>query len=249
MDRQGNIINTSEDPKLSDEVIIKMYKDMTLLNVIDKILYESQRQGRISFYMTNYGEEATHVGSAAALDNNDVVYGQYREVGVLLWRGFTLQELVDQCYGNRDDAGKGRQMPVHYGSRRLNFVTISSPLGTQMPQAVGSAFALRGTNKAVICYFGDGAASEGDAHAAFNFAATLKCPVILFCRNNGYAISTPVEEQYKGDGIAARGPSYGMHTLRVDGNDVFAVYNATKKAKEYAVNENKPVLIEALTYR
>ncbi|KAJ8957254.1 hypothetical protein NQ318_007818 [Aromia moschata] len=186
---------------------------MTLLSNMDKILYESQRQGRISFYMTNYGEEASHIGSAAALNNEDVVYGQYREVGVLLWRGFTLQQFVDQCYGNKDDtSGKGKQMPVHYGSKKLNFVTISSPLGTQMPQAVGSAYALRNTNRVVICYFGDGAASEGDAHAAFNFAATLECPVILFCRNNGYAISTPVEEQYKGDGIAARGPSYGIHT-------------------------------------
>lgn len=226
-----------------------MYKDMTLLNTMDKILYESQRQGRISFYMTNSGEEATHIGSAAALDPKDIVYGQYREVGVLVWRGMSLQRFVDQCYGNRDDPGKGRQMPVHYGSAEHNFITISSPLATQMPQAVGSSYALKGQDKVVICYFGDGAASEGDAHAAFNFAATLDCPILLFCRNNGYAISTPVDEQYRGDGIAARGPSYGIHTLRVDGNDVFAVYNCTKKAREYALKESKPVIIEALTYR
>ncbi|KAJ8915723.1 hypothetical protein NQ315_000657 [Exocentrus adspersus] len=249
MDCKGNIINDNECPKLSDEIIIKMYKDMRLLNIIDKILYESQRQGRISFYMTNYGEEATHIGSAAALSSGDIVYGQYREAGVLLWRGFNLQELIDQCYGNKDDTSKGKQMPVHYGSKELNFITISSPLGTQMPQAVGSAYSLRNKNKAVICYFGEGAASEGDAHGAFNFSATLECPIILFCRNNGYAISTPVREQYKGDGIAVRGPPYGIHTLRVDGNDVFAVYNATKAAKEYAISQNKPVLIEALTYR
>ncbi|XP_049820083.1 2-oxoisovalerate dehydrogenase subunit alpha, mitochondrial isoform X2 [Aethina tumida] len=249
MDRQGNVIHEKEDPKLPQNTILKMYKDMTLLNVMDKILYESQRQGRISFYMTNYGEEASHIGSAAALDNQDVVYGQYREAGVLLWRGFTLQQFVDQCYGNVDDAGKGRQMPVHYGCKELNFITISSPLATQLPQAVGAAYALKGKNRVVICYFGDGAASEGDAHAAFNFAATLECPVILFCRNNGYAISTPVQEQYRGDGIAARGPAYGINILRVDGNDVFAVYNATKKAKEYAIKESKPVVIEEMTYR
>lgn len=118
-----------------------------------------------------------------------------------------------------------------------------------MPQAVGAAYTLRNKNRVVICYFGEGAASEGDAHAAFNFAATLECPVIFFCRNNGYAISTHVDEQYKGDGIAARGPAYGINTIRVDGNDVLAVYNATKKAKEYALVESKPVLIEALTYR
>lgn len=135
-------------------------------------------------------------------------------------------------------SGKGKQMPVHYGSREHNFVTISSPLTTQLPQAVGSAYAFkREQNGRIVCvYFGDGAASEGDAHAAFNFAATLvgfdpylrkpttmptllmptfqKCPIIFFCRNNGYAISTPTTEQYAGDGIAGKGPGYGLHTIR-----------------------------------
>ena len=109
---------------------------MTMLNTMDKILYESQRQGRISFYMTNYGEEATHIGSAAALDPKDLVYGQYREAGVLMYRGFTLTQFMNQCYSNSQDLGKGRQMPVHYGSRDLNFITISSPLATQMPQVL-----------------------------------------------------------------------------------------------------------------
>uniref|UniRef100_A0AAR5PXQ6 2-oxoisovalerate dehydrogenase subunit alpha n=1 Tax=Dendroctonus ponderosae TaxID=77166 RepID=A0AAR5PXQ6_DENPD len=249
LNRKGQVAAQQMEPNLSEDVLVKMYKTMTTLNIMDKILYESQRQGRISFYMTSYGEEATHIGSAAALDLDDLVYGQYRETGVLMYRGFTLQQFVDQCYGNIDDKGKGKQMPVHYGSKELNFVTISSPLGTQMPQAVGSAYALKGTERVVICYFGDGTASEGDAHAAFNFAATLGCPVIFFCRNNGYAISTPVSQQYKGDGIAAKGPSYGINTLRIDGNDVLAVYNATKLAKEFSISEKKPVLIEALTYR
>merc|ERR1719336_3699575 len=218
---------------------------------MDKILYESQRQGRISFYMTNYGEEATHIGSAAALKKNDLVYGQYREAGVLMYRGFSLDAFMNQCYGNCEDRGQGKQMPVHYGSTKHSFVTISSPLATQLPQAVGSAYAFKRAQNGlvVICYFGEGAASEGDAHAAFNFAATLECPIIFFCRNNGYAISTPVSEQYRGDGIAVRGPAYGMSTIRVDGNDVLAVYNATKAAREIAASENKPVLIEAMTYR
>uniref|UniRef100_A0A8D3E8L2 2-oxoisovalerate dehydrogenase subunit alpha n=1 Tax=Scophthalmus maximus TaxID=52904 RepID=A0A8D3E8L2_SCOMX len=222
MDRQGNIINPSQDP-----------------------------QGRISFYMTNYGEEGTHIGSAAALDPNDIVFGQYREAGVLMYRGFPLDMFMAQCYANADDLGKGRQMPVHYGSKDLNFVTISSPLATQIPQAAGAAYAVKreNMNRAVICYFGEGAASEGDAHAGFNFSATLECPLIFFCRNNGYAISTPTNEQYRGDGIAARGPGYGMMSIRVDGNDVFAVYNATKEARRRAVAENQPFLIEAMTYR
>lgn len=249
MDRDGKIINQSEDPNLPQDIIEKMYKSMVKLHVMDNILYESQRQGRISFYMTNFGEEASHIGSAAALTLDDLVYGQYREAGVLMWRGFKIRQFMNQCYGNADDLGKGKQMPVHYGCRALNFVTISSPLSTQMPQAVGSAYALKGQNKVVICYFGEGASSEGDAHAAFNFASTLKCPVLLFCRNNGYAISTPSREQYRGDGIASRGPGYGINTFRVDGNDVFAVYNATKKAKEFALKESEPVLIEAMTYR
>merc|ERR1719422_285892 len=114
---------------------------MTLLNTMDKILYESQRQGRISFYMTNYGEEGVQIASAAALDPKDLIYAQYRETGVLLYRGFTLDQFMNQCYGNMEDVGKGRQMPVHYGSTDLRFVTISSPLATQLPQAAGSAYA------------------------------------------------------------------------------------------------------------
>lgn len=129
LDRVGNILEASQEPQLSREVVQKMYRNMVQLSVMDKILYESQRQGRISFYMTNYGEEATHIGSASALHRDDLVYGQYREAGVLVWRGFTIEQFIDQCYGNVDDKGKGRQMPVHYGSKDLNFVTISSPLG------------------------------------------------------------------------------------------------------------------------
>ncbi|XP_023342776.1 2-oxoisovalerate dehydrogenase subunit alpha, mitochondrial isoform X2 [Eurytemora carolleeae] len=168
-----------------------------------------------------------------------------------MYRGFSLDQFMNQCYGNCEDEGKGRQMPVHYGCPDLSFVTISSPLATQMPQAAGSAYAFKRAQNGlvVICYFGEGAASEGDAHAAFNFAATLECPILFFCRNNGYAISTPVQDQYRGDGIAVRGPAYGMATIRVDGNDALAVYNATKAARDMAVKENRPVLIEAMTYR
>jgi TPP-dependent pyruvate/acetoin dehydrogenase alpha subunit len=152
------------------------------------------------------------------------VFGQYREAGVLMWRGFTLDDFMSQCYSNDSDPGKGRQMPVHYGSRALNFQTISSPLATQIPQAAGAAYALKraGRPNVVMCYFGEGAASEGDFHAALNIAATTQAPVLFFwydqraavgtvteadahapSRNNGFAISTPVEDQYRGDGIGA----------------------------------------------
>lgn len=247
----GTITNENQDPQLPDDMVLRMYKAMVLQNQMDGIMYNAQRQGRISFYMTNYGEEATQIGSAAALEARDLVFGQYREAGVLTWRGFTLEEFMDQCYANKNDPARGKQMPVHYGSKELNFVTISSPLATQMPQAAGAAYALKRSHPgtAVICYFGDGSASEGDAHAALNFAATTDAPCLFFCRNNGYAISTPVADQYRGDGIASRGAGYGMLTIRVDGNDLFAVFNATRKARAIAVTENRPVLIEAMTYR
>jgi len=251
MDEHGGVLDPSLEPDVSREEAQRMYTTMIELNVMDSILYEAQRQGRLSFYMTNYGEEATHIGSASVLTNDDVIFGQYREAGVLLWRGFSIQQCTDQCVGNTSSSDKGRMMPVHYGSRALNFHTISSPLATQLPQAAGAAYALKmqGRDACVVCYFGDGAASEGDFHGALNFAATLECPVIFFCRNNGYAISTPIREQYRGDGIAARGVSYNMKTARCDGNDTWAVQHVMKKAREIAVRDKVPVLIEAMTYR
>ncbi|XP_062995821.1 2-oxoisovalerate dehydrogenase subunit alpha, mitochondrial-like [Elgaria multicarinata webbii] len=251
MDQQGQVVSPSEDPQLPKEQVLKFYKSMTLLNTMDQMLYKMKKQGRISTYITNHGEEGTQVGSAAALEDTDVVFSQYREAGVLVYRGFPLDLFMAQCFNNTSDPGKGRQMPVHYGSTDLHFVTISSPLATQIPQAAGTAYAIKreNTNRAVICYFGDGCASAGDAHAGLSFAATLECPVIFFCRNNGYAVTTPTSEQYRGDGIAVRGPGYGIPSIRVDGNDVFAVYKATKEARRRAVAQNQPFLIEAMTYR
>ncbi|KAI9298817.1 2-oxoisovalerate dehydrogenase subunit alpha mitochondrial precursor [Neoconidiobolus thromboides FSU 785] len=245
MNERGEIVDNMKEPEISKELAIKMYEHMITLNLMDTILYDAQRQGRISFYMTAFGEEA-QIGSAAALTLDDVIFGQYREAGVLIHRGFTIQQIMHQCYGNSEDIGKGRQMPVHYGSKQLNFQSISSPLCTQLPQASGAAYALKqaGKDAVAVAYFGEGAASEGDFHAALNMAATLSCPVIFFCRNNGFAISTPAHEQYKGDGIG-----YGIDTIRVDGNDIFAVYNATKAARKLAIEQNKPVLIEAMSYR
>ncbi|KAJ1963140.1 hypothetical protein H4R35_007279 [Dimargaris xerosporica] len=258
MDTDGVVDDAAQEPAVDQELAVRIYREMITMNAMDKVLYEAQRQGRISFYMTSYGEEAL-IGSAAALHPTDVIFGQYREAGALLHRGFSLEAFMNQCYGNALDLGKGRQMPVHYGTRDLHFVTISSTLATQIPQASGAAYALKlqgaaNSNDAepkrcVMCYFGDGAASEGDFHGALNMAATMECPVIFFCRNNGFAISTPASEQYKGDGVASRGIGYGIDTIRCDGNDVWAVYNATKKARELAVGHNRPVLIESLTYR
>lgn len=251
MDKLGKVIHKAEEPELDNDFLLSMYTCMTQLNVMDKILYESQRQGRISFYMTNTGEEACQVGSAAGLNSTDLIYSQYRETGALIWRNYPVSGIINQCYGNCHDTGKGKSMPVHYGSREHNFVSISSPLTTQMPQAVGSAYAFKRAknDRCVAVYFGEGAASEGDCHAAFNFAATLDVPVIFICRNNGYAISTPSWEQYRGDGIAGRCLGYGIPVLRVDGNDVLAVYNSVQAARKLTLSSNRPVLIEAMTYR
>jgi 2-oxoisovalerate dehydrogenase E1 component alpha subunit len=251
MNEDATFRDGTEDPGLDRDTLIEMYTTMGRLQTMDQVFMDAQRQGRISFYMQNAGEEGAHIGSAMALSKDDMIFAQYREAGVLMWRGFSLQQFADQCFSNEADLGKGRQMPVHYGSRELNFQTISSPLTTQLPQAVGAAYAMKlaGEERCAVVYFGDGAASEGDFHAAMNFAATLEAPCIFFCRNNGFAISTPVVDQYAGDGIAARGLAYGMHTIRVDGNDVFAVRAATMEARRIAVEEGKPCLIEAMTYR
>jgi 2-oxoisovalerate dehydrogenase E1 component alpha subunit len=228
---------------------------MQLLPTMDNILYNVQRQGRISFYMTAYGEEATIIGSAAALANDDEVLGQYREMGVLLWRGFGINAAMAQCFGNHEDtSGKGRQMPMHFGSPEHHFHTISSPLATQIPQAAGVGFALKRDparrNKNVACvFFGEGAASEGDFHAGMLLASTIPTPTIFLARNNGFAISTPAHEQYYGDGIAARGPGYGIDTVRVDGNDILAVFNAVKEARRRCLEGGRAVLVEAMTYR
>ena len=248
---EGELIEKAVEPDLSKEEALKIFNTMHYIRVLDERMVGAQRQGRISFYLASTGEEAASVASAAALSDDDMIMSQYREQGALAYRGYTTEQFMNQMFSNKDDPNKGRQMPIHYGDKPLNFMTISSPLGTQIPQASGYAYGQKMSGKDVvtICYFGEGAASEGDFHAGLNMAAVLNCPVIFFCRNNGYAISTPAEEQFAGDGIATRGIGYGIKTIRVDGNDVLAIYAATKEARRIAIEEKCPVLIEAMTYR
>ncbi|WP_334037214.1 thiamine pyrophosphate-dependent dehydrogenase E1 component subunit alpha [Alteromonas macleodii] len=248
---EGELIEKAVEPDLSNEEALKIFNTMHYIRVLDERMVGAQRQGRISFYLASTGEEAASVASAAALSDDDMIMSQYREQGALAYRGYTTEQFMNQMFSNKDDPNKGRQMPIHYGDKPLNFMTISSPLGTQIPQASGYAYGQKMSGKDVvtICYFGEGAASEGDFHAGLNMAAVLNCPVIFFCRNNGYAISTPAEEQFAGDGIASRGLGYGIKTIRVDGNDVLAIYAATKEARRIAIEEKCPVLIEAMTYR
>ena len=247
----GSVHQEAELPDINESLCLKILQTMQYIRLLDERMVAAQRQGRISFYLACTGEEASTIGSAAALEPQDMIMSQYREQGALAFRGFTSKEFMDQMFSNQNELNKGRQMPIHYGSKALNFMTISSPLGTQIPQASGYAYGqkMAGLDAVTICYFGEGAASEGDFHAGLNMAAVLNCPVIFFCRNNGYAISTPSEEQFAGDGIASRGLGYGVRTIRVDGNDVLAVYAATEQARKIAIEQQCPVLIEAMTYR
>ncbi|QPC60736.1 hypothetical protein HYE67_002967 [Fusarium culmorum] len=250
MNSEGNLEDQQrQDPEVSVDQALVWYKNMLTCKVI--------------YYLVSTvaatGEEAVMIGSAAALEPQDVITCQYRETGVFIQRGFTLEDLMNQLTSNKDDPGKGRNMPVHYsGRKKVGAHAVASTLGTQIPHAVGAAYALKmqsmedsSVDPAVAAaYFGDGAASEGDFHAALNIAALRKCPVIFICRNNGYAISTPTSEQYRGDGIAGRGAGYGVDSLRVDGADIFAVYEATKEARKRALeNGGQPILLELMSYR
>ena len=249
--QDGTTYPGADLPDIDQTLATKIYQTLAFHRVLDERMVASQRQGRLSFYMTALGEEAASVGGAAGLEPQDMIMMQYREQGALMYRGFSLENFMNQLFSNAEDLGKGRQMPIHYGSKALNCMTVSSTLATQIPQATGYAYGqkLQGLDAVTICYFGEGAASEGDFHAGLNMAAVQEAPVIFFCRNNGYAISTPAEEQFRGNGIASRGVGYGIKTIRIDGNDILAVLKATQIARAYAVKESKPVLIEAMSYR
>lgn len=247
----GQLHEGAKAPNIDKETALKIYRDMNYIRILDQRMLGAQRQGRLSFYLTCSGEEASVTGSIAAFSKQDMVMSQYREHAALRFRGFTSEQFMNQLLSNDLDLGKGRQMPIHYGSHDLNFMTISSPLATQIPQAAGYAYGqkLLGNDACTICYFGEGAASEGDFHAGLNIAAVSNCPVVFLVRNNGYAISTLTSEQFAGDGIAPRGVGYGIPSIRVDGNDILAVYAASIEARNLAMQESSPVIIETMSYR
>jgi len=257
MDDDGVPLPGAVLPEIDQETCVKMQETMITVNEFDRVFHDAQRQGRLSFYFTNRGEEAQAVGSAAALEGTDWVWPQYRELGVIFYRGYTMEECANQCCHNNLDATKGRQLPMHIGSPELHCQYVKSNLGQQVPAANGAAYAMKlmnksGQNKSGSCaitYFGEGCASEGDIPSALNIASVHGCPTIFFCRNNGYAISTHTDEQYKSDGIAPRGIAFGMPAIRVDGNDILAVYAATKEARRLAIEEDKPTMIEGMSYR
>ncbi len=236
---------------LDKDDLLKIYRTMSLLRALDEKMLNLQRQGRIGFYGTCTGQEAAVVGSGYALEREDWVFPALREVGVAIMRGYPLERLISQLMGNCGDVTKGRQMPCHYSDRSVNYVSWSSCVGTQLPHAVGAAYAMRllGQKRVTVAYLGDGATSEADFHVAMNFAGVLRVPVVFFCQNNQWAISVPFARQTASETIAVKAAAYGFEGVRIDGNDVFEVYETTKKAVEKARSGNGPTLIEALTYR
>ncbi|MCJ2519845.1 MAG: pyruvate dehydrogenase (acetyl-transferring) E1 component subunit alpha [Candidatus Thermoplasmatota archaeon] len=239
------------EPKLAEKELLKLYLYMVLTRVLDTKAVALQRQGRIGFYVPSQGEEAVQIGSSYALKPKDWMVPAYREQGAALLKGFPIETLIAQLYGNREDILKGHQMPNHFGNRAINFVTPSSPVGTQLPIAVGIAWAakLRGDKTVVLVYFGDGATSQGDFHAAMNFAGVFKVPVVFLCKNNQWAISLPFSQQTRSKSVAIKAQAYGFDGIRVDGNDVLSIYTACKKAVKAARTGKGPTLIEAVTYR
>jgi 2-oxoisovalerate dehydrogenase E1 component alpha subunit len=249
--RPDGTLDPAHDPGLSDEEVQFLYRQMVTTRQLDERLVQLQRQGRIGFHVGSLGEEAAILGSAFAMARQDFLFPCYREFGAALMRGLPLQTFIDNMFGNANDTVLGRQMPNHTTCREAGWCSVSSPVGTQITQAVGFAWAakIRKENASALVYFGDGATSSSDFHSGMNFAGVFKVPCVLFCRNNGWAISVPVERQTATKTFAEKAAAYGIPGVRVDGNDLFAVVSVTRKARERGERGEGSTLIEAITYR
>jgi len=247
----GKPIPGVDPPPLEPADLLSLYRTMFFNRRFDERMIRLQRQGRIGFFVGSIGEEAAIIGSAYALRPQDWIVPCYREAGAAFLRGFPLRDFLCQVYGNCEDPIKGRQMPCHWVCARLHLASVSSPVGSQIPHAVGIAMAarLRGLDEVALTYFGDGATSTGTFHVACNFAVVFKAPVVFLCRNNQYAISVPVALQTASCNLAVKAEAYGIHAALADGNDVLAMYAVTREAVERARRGEGATLVEALTYR
>jgi pyruvate dehydrogenase E1 component alpha subunit len=244
-------IARGKDPGLAKDTLLFLYEQMVQVREFDRRMLMLQRQGRIGFYGPILGQEAATVGSIAALEPRDWIFPALREGAAAMMRGLSLTEAINQLIGNGADRCKGRQMPCHYTFKQGNYYGMSSVIGTQISHAVGAAMAarIRGDDVVVLGYMGDGATSANDFHAGMNFAAVYQSPCVLFCQNNQWAISVPISKQSASETLAQKGKAYGIPYVRVDGNDVLAVYSVTKVAAERARAGDGPTFIEAVTYR
>ncbi len=249
----GMLVDDASLPEGIDQAAaMKLYRGMLLIRIMDERLLALQRQGRIGFYGEARGQEAAVIGSSAATIKEDWIVPALREAGVGIFRGMSLRQYIAQIFGNGNDNSRGRQMPCHPCDRSVNYVVMSSCVSTQVPHAVGIAMAMKiagDKGRCAIGYMGDGGTSEGDYHVAMNFAGVFKPPVVLFCQNNQWAISTPGKVQTASETIAVKGLAYGVEAIRCDGNDVLAVLAATRYACEKARRGEGATFIEALTYR
>jgi len=251
LDAQGDACGPW-NPALTVDTLLSGLRDMVLTRVFDERMQRTQRQGRITFYVRSYGEEAVSVAAAAALADTDMLFPSYRNQGLFITRGVSLVELMCQLLSNTRDMCKGRQLPVMYHSAEKQIFSISGNLATQYPQAVGWAMAaaIKGESHIAAAWIGEGSTAAADFHHALTFAKVYKAPVILNVVNNQWAIST--FQGYAGGeqrSFAARGPGVGIAGLRVDGNDFLAVHAATRWAAERARSGEGATLIELVTYR
>ncbi len=244
-------VQKGRDPNLPVATLLFLYEQMVQVREFDRRMLMLQRQGRIGFYGPILGQEAATVGSVAALEARDWIFPALREGAAAMMRGLSLTEAINQLIGNGADRCKGRQMPCHYTYKEGHYYGMSSVIGTQLSHAVGAAMAarIRGDDVVVLGYLGDGATSANDFHCGMNFAAVYRSPCVLFCQNNQWAISVPISKQSASETLAQKGKAYGMPYVRVDGNDVLAVYSVTKAAAERARAGQGPTFIEAVTYR
>jgi pyruvate dehydrogenase E1 component alpha subunit len=239
------------DPGLPAALLLRAYREIKRLRLLDARMILLQRQGRVGFYGACTGQEATPIATALALEPDDWVFPALRESVIMLVRGFPLVPYLAQIYGNAGDLLKGRQMPSHMSGRAVNQVSWSSVIGPQVPQAVGAAWAakLKGDRVVTVGFLGDGATSEPDFATALNFAGVFHVPCVVICQNNHWAISVPTARQTASETLAVKGRAAGVPSVRVDGNDVLAVYKVVAEAVEKARGGGGPTFVEALTYR
>lgn len=242
-----------EEVGLTDAQVVDMYYYMLLARKIDERQWLLNRAGKVPFVISCQGQEAAQVGAAFALQpNKDFLCPYYRDLGLVLVLGQTARDCMLSAFAKAEDPNSGgRQMPGHFGGKKFNILTGSSPVTTQVPHAVGVALAGRMRQEDLVVYtsFGEGSSNQGDFHEGANFAGVHKLPVIFFCQNNKYAISVPLKKQLACESVADRAIGYGFPGYSVDGNDPIEVYRVMKEAVERARNGEGPTLIEAVMYR
>ena len=236
---------------LSDAELIHIYRNILLPRLIEEKMLLLLRQGRISKWFSGIGQEAISVGAALAMDQDEWIMPLHRNLGVFTSRKMPLHKLFLQWQGSAEGYSKGRERSFHFGSPQHHICGMISHLGPQLAIAdgVGLAYKLKDSKKASLAFTGDGGTSEGDFHEALNVAAVWDLPVIFVIENNGYGLSTPVNEQYRCEKLVDKAVGYGMQGVRIDGNNVLAVYDTIKGVREYCISNQKPYLIECMTFR